>query len=219
MSLRECNECGGNVSDRAKACPHCGQPLTGLAAFGRRFKPRVQAVAPKHARSSRVVRWVRIVGLTIVGLFTLLVVIARAVHPKDRKRGTSAVSPGGLPVLQATFQSELESNFTDGTLLKLGAIEISKYDDDAIDVRYTMDAKQARMTNDQAEVITIGLVKFAVDVLLAHGYNPRDHKTEVAAHAYQSTTPSATGAKRVLTFGWASYEPAVDKIEFYPARH
>lgn len=28
MALIKCSECGQNVSDRASACPHCGNPLT-----------------------------------------------------------------------------------------------------------------------------------------------------------------------------------------------
>ncbi len=27
MALINCNECGKEISDRAKACPHCGMPL------------------------------------------------------------------------------------------------------------------------------------------------------------------------------------------------
>lgn len=27
MALKECNECGGKVSDKAGSCPHCGAPI------------------------------------------------------------------------------------------------------------------------------------------------------------------------------------------------
>ena len=27
MALVECKECGGKVSDKAAACPHCGSPV------------------------------------------------------------------------------------------------------------------------------------------------------------------------------------------------
>ncbi len=34
MSLYECSECGGKVSDKAPACPHCGNPATPDTAPG-----------------------------------------------------------------------------------------------------------------------------------------------------------------------------------------
>ncbi len=37
MALRECKECGGNVSTKARDCPHCGarrsRPLTAFLAI------------------------------------------------------------------------------------------------------------------------------------------------------------------------------------------
>ena len=27
MAIIKCKNCGGNVSDKAKACPHCGNPV------------------------------------------------------------------------------------------------------------------------------------------------------------------------------------------------
>ena len=29
MALIKCSECGGTISDKAKACPHCGCPIEG----------------------------------------------------------------------------------------------------------------------------------------------------------------------------------------------
>jgi len=34
MALLECSKCGGQVSDRAERCPHCGQPVTGASPQG-----------------------------------------------------------------------------------------------------------------------------------------------------------------------------------------
>lgn len=34
MALIECPECGGQVSDRAPACPHCGVPIANSASTG-----------------------------------------------------------------------------------------------------------------------------------------------------------------------------------------
>lgn len=33
MALIVCPECGGNVSDRAPACPHCGYPIPQLPEY------------------------------------------------------------------------------------------------------------------------------------------------------------------------------------------
>lgn len=35
MGLSTCPDCGGNVSDRASACPHCGAPMTEPPTSGR----------------------------------------------------------------------------------------------------------------------------------------------------------------------------------------
>lgn len=48
MSLVSCNECGGTVSTRAVACPHCGAPQEGARhASAGRFESRIVNVEPK----------------------------------------------------------------------------------------------------------------------------------------------------------------------------
>ena len=63
MALIECSECGGRVSDKAAACPHCGAPPTVLApasrsnlgqdspdirAVGRQLMPAEQQTTPSQ---------------------------------------------------------------------------------------------------------------------------------------------------------------------------
>lgn len=43
MALTKCDECGGNVSDRAAACPHCGNPTKAqtIEKTGKRYKAAI----------------------------------------------------------------------------------------------------------------------------------------------------------------------------------
>jgi hypothetical protein len=38
MAIVACSECGNNVSDSAKACPHCGKDYPGIGKWSRRIQ-------------------------------------------------------------------------------------------------------------------------------------------------------------------------------------
>lgn len=40
MAISKCENCGGNVSDKAKACPHCGSPIDLDYKYGESSQPR-----------------------------------------------------------------------------------------------------------------------------------------------------------------------------------
>ena len=42
MAMVKCPECGGDVSDRALMCPHCGYASAGRGAYGYEFKSRTR---------------------------------------------------------------------------------------------------------------------------------------------------------------------------------
>ncbi len=42
MALVKCGECGGQVSDKAAACPHCGAPV-GSSLLGQKIEEAMEA--------------------------------------------------------------------------------------------------------------------------------------------------------------------------------
>lgn len=48
--LTKCNECGSSVSDKAKACPHCGSPINTPLAYALRLVKTYQS-SPKAQRA------------------------------------------------------------------------------------------------------------------------------------------------------------------------
>jgi hypothetical protein len=58
MPLSTCPECGKEISDRAAACPHCGNP----------FGPALIEATGKNWKTARVISWLVFLG----GLFMFL---------------------------------------------------------------------------------------------------------------------------------------------------
>jgi len=83
MSLRSCRECGTQVSEQARACPHCGAPQPAnpsWSGFGYEFKsartyggyPLVHIAFGKDSRGKwRVAKGVIAVGQFALGLVTV----------------------------------------------------------------------------------------------------------------------------------------------------
>ena len=73
MAIIKCENCGGNVSDKAKACPHCGKVINQETTFSVQTNP--QQVGPskggvssppiKKSPASRII-------LTVLGTLLLL---------------------------------------------------------------------------------------------------------------------------------------------------
>lgn len=42
MSLIKCSECGGNVSESAESCPHCGDAYFRLSADDKKFRNKAK---------------------------------------------------------------------------------------------------------------------------------------------------------------------------------
>ena len=63
MALIRCPECGGEVSDKARACPKCGAPVSSSAAIEVARAPAARTPVPVTAG--------RVVGAILVSLFTL----------------------------------------------------------------------------------------------------------------------------------------------------
>ncbi len=105
----------------------------------------------------------------------------------------------------------------DGKLLKQGRIEVDSFETSGIGIRYLRTSARPIMTRAENEVITTGLVKFAIDVLMAHGHDPRTEGMYIRASAYQPTSKSVTGRDQVHTHGRSAYNAISDRIEFSPA--
>ena len=59
-------------------------------------------------------------------------------------------------------------------------------------------------------------VTLAIQVLIAHGHDPKESMTFVSAYAYQPSGKSVTGRAQVLTHGSAHYDYNTDKVVFEP---
>jgi len=86
MSLVPCNECGGSVSEKARACPHCGNPMgpagsTGKPGWGFEWRtqaevlgwPLIHVAIGRNERTGklRVAKGIVAVGQFAVGLVTI----------------------------------------------------------------------------------------------------------------------------------------------------
>lgn len=69
MALIDCSECGSQISDRASACPKCGNPLHEAVAAPRASVKRKEVPA---TGSSRVTRWIARAGAIAVAGLVLL---------------------------------------------------------------------------------------------------------------------------------------------------
>lgn len=66
MSLITCNECGGKVSDKAKACPHCGAPIEVVNAnFMEPIEQEKDAVVTEKATNKKQNRYSKVMNKAI----------------------------------------------------------------------------------------------------------------------------------------------------------
>jgi hypothetical protein len=153
----------------------------------------------------------------VIGLIAIIAAIGwcASTAMKDDGAKTSSETKA-LSLSQEGFLQAIEAKIADGDLLKRGTITVEEYSGESIRLRYTFKSPKPRMTRNEAEVITVGLVTFAVKVLMEHGYNPREGWMFISAYCYQPAEKSVTGADRLLTYGSAKYDFNVDKVIFEP---
>ena len=123
MALIKCSECGKEISDKAPACPNCGNPISQPTApqetVVRHIHEKVEKQAPPPKKKTGCLAWIAAIGL---GFISFLVVIS-AMGKKDNesvlhsiKRQTSqnatqAPNAGNIPKVTALqLQKEYESN-------------------------------------------------------------------------------------------------------------
>jgi hypothetical protein len=224
--LREQGILSNEEFERQKASVLGGPPSHLIAiAPPRRSTPMLVRAAPettsarramKRERSplSKVARGFGIFLATVLGLFVVAVLVVAAATPSKHK-GKGNSDTAGLTKSQ--LLDAITAKVSDGTLMKRGSLEVNEFSDDEVSLRYTFKAPPPRLTRNEAEVVTVGLVVVAIQVLMEHGYDAKAKSAFVSAHAYQPTTKSVTGRGQVLTFGWASYDFNKDKVEFNPA--
>ncbi len=123
--------------------------------------------------------------------------------------------PDALPVTSADLLKELQGKFAESTWLKEGALEISKFDPSDIHVTYRRTSDKAPGF-DSSKVFTMELVKSTIDVLLARGYNPKEHWTMIHGYFEWPGPKSPTGAATRRTYGDAVYDYSKDRIRFDP---
>lgn len=200
-----CKACAGTISDAAPSCPHCGHRLS--------LQPPLPAQAPTKSR-----RVAALYGI-FLGL-VILVYLTTSGSPKESKLSPNTEKPRNpapaMPFAKEQLIEELEAKLTDGNLLKEGKIKAIAFQLDEVTIEYSRTSQYPAMTPVEAEVTTTGLVKLSIDILIAHGLNPRSHRTILFGHAYQPAGKSVTGADRVRTFGYAIYDYNEDRIKFKP---
>jgi hypothetical protein len=86
MGLTSCPDCGGNVSDSARACPHCGRPTTTVLSTDTQHKP----VTPKTRAGCGMIAGV--IALCLIGLFVALAFIGSIKDGGNGKTMDVAVS-------------------------------------------------------------------------------------------------------------------------------
>lgn len=104
MALATCPECGGQVSDLAPACPHCGCPFAvpsvpSSSAAKRRSRPKGNALTTDFISWPRFLFW----GFVLISVLTLMLKLGTLQIrgwnvPSNRSASPPAVAPGPDPV-------------------------------------------------------------------------------------------------------------------------
>lgn len=163
-------------------------------------------------------RWFQVVCVAAaIAVFTVGLIGSQLEKRAKARAESAAPAKSELPITGDKLVSELEAKFADGKLFAQGTVEVTKFEEGSLTLKYERSSPTPVMTRQEAEVITMGLVKFSIDVLIEHGYNPRDRSMFVIAHAYQPAGKSVTGAGQVRTFGKAMYDYNEDRVTFMPA--
>ena len=84
MALVKCPECSGDVSDKATACPHCGNPT--------RSAGRVQIIE----KTGRVWKAIRLLGWLLVTGGVLMLRASPATHAADARRFGWLIAGAGV---------------------------------------------------------------------------------------------------------------------------
>lgn len=156
-----------------------------------------------------------------VGLIARILVGAAVLGTKKSTKqtgvsATASTESDEIPMSNSRLLGEIENMVGDGNLLDQGYVDVTTFEPRSLTLKYMKKSPTPRMTRDEAEVITLGLVKFSIDVLIKHGYNPRERSMIIIAHAYQPAGKSVTGADQVRTFGKAMYSYVADRVTFEP---
>lgn len=98
-------------------------------------------------------------------------------------------------------------------LLQVGTMQVARYANDDIAFVYRFRV-QAQLATSDITGAGYAIVKFAIDRLIASGWNPREHKTFVECRVEQDGGTSVTGADLVRVLGDETYSPVDDQIGF-----
>lgn len=94
MALIQCSECGNQVSDRAEACPKCGNPIAKTIVA-----PLPIPAAPQKKKSGFFAKVAKTVGAIFVGFIVIAIYIAsQAPSTPKPSPGYSATSPEPEPL-------------------------------------------------------------------------------------------------------------------------
>lgn len=93
MALINCPECGRQVSDRANACPQCGNPIHTTSAAPQPIQVETANVVTTEATSKP---WK---GLQLLGVLITLLGMGSCISGNDPTSGATIAGVGGLVMI------------------------------------------------------------------------------------------------------------------------